>query len=57
MIKCLSIPAILASTLLVHTAAFAQTGNAPCGSFRKLSDGKWAVVKTVKIEHGSQAPL
>lgn len=53
MIKRLVRPATFACSLLVSTAAYAQAGEAPCGSFKKLSDGKWSVVKLVKIEHGN----
>ncbi len=38
--------------MLVSTAAFAQTGKAPCGAFQKLPNGKWNVVRPVKIENG-----
>lgn len=53
MIKHLSIPAVFASFLAVSTAAvYGQTGKAPCGSFQKLPDGKWSVVRPVKIDNG-----
>ncbi len=51
MIKYLSIPAVFASFLEVTTAVYGQTGKAPCGSFQKLSNGKWSVVRPVKIEN------
>jgi hypothetical protein len=52
MIKYLSIPAVLASTLLASITVYAQTGKAPCASFQKLPDGKWNVLRPVKIENG-----
>ena len=51
MIKYLLIPALLASCVCASSAADAQTGKAPCGSFQKLPDGRWSVVKLIKIEH------
>jgi hypothetical protein len=57
MIKHLSVSAILAFSLLVSAAGYAQTGKAPCGSFHKLPDGKWNVLKPVKIEHGSESAM
>lgn len=54
MIKYLLVPAVLVGFLLVPSVAGAQTaetGKAPCGSFKKLPDGKWSVAKTIKIEH------
>lgn len=41
-----------ASVALASISAFAQTGNAPCRAFQKLPDGKWNVLKAVKIENG-----
>jgi hypothetical protein len=49
MIKYFLIPALLASCLFASSAADAQ--KAPCGSFQKLPDGRWSVVKLIKIEH------
>lgn len=57
MIKHLLLPAVLASSLLGSIAAYAQTGKAPCGSFQKMPDGKWNVVKPVKIEHGGASAM
>ncbi len=57
MIKYLSIPAVLASSLLASIPVFAQADKAPCGSFRKLPDGKWNVVKAVKIENGKVSAM
>jgi hypothetical protein len=51
MIKHLLVPAVLAGFLLAPSVAGAQNGKAPCGSFKKLPDGKWSVAKTIKIEH------
>ena len=33
------------------------TRSAPCGSFQKLSDGKWSVVKQIRIEHGNASTV
>jgi len=53
MIKYLLIPAVLASFQLASTVVYGQTtGKAPCGSFQKLPNGKWNVVRPVKIENG-----
>jgi len=30
-----------------------STGESPCGSFRKLPDGTWGVVKPITIQHGN----
>jgi hypothetical protein len=51
MIKHLSILAVFASCLLASSTVYAQTGKAPCGSFQKLPNGKWSVIKTIKIEN------
>lgn len=50
----LSIPAVFASAVVILTAmpAFAVTDNAPFSSFQKLSDGRWNVLKPVKIDNG-----
>jgi hypothetical protein len=53
MIKYSLILAALAFSLSASTAVYAQSGKAPCGSFHKLPDGKWNVLKPVKIEHGT----
>jgi hypothetical protein len=54
MIKHLSIPAVFASATVILTAmpVFAVTDKAPCSSFQKLPDGKWNVLRPVKIENG-----
>ena len=57
MIKHLSIPAVLASCLLASFAVYGQTGKAPCGSFQKLPNGKWNVVRPVKIENGKTSAM
>jgi hypothetical protein len=51
------IPAAFACSLLASIAVYAQAGKAPCGSFKKLPDGKWSVIKPVKIEHGSSSAM
>jgi hypothetical protein len=51
MIRHLSISTTLAFILAV-SASYAQTEKAPCGTFQRLSNGKWNVVKQIKIEHG-----
>jgi len=53
MIRHLSFQIAVASALLASTAVSAQTGKAPCGAFAKLPDGKWRVLKPVKIENGN----
>ena len=39
------------------SAPTTPTRSAPCGSFQKLSDGKWSVVKQIKIEHGNASTV
>ena len=53
MTKYLAIPTFLALLLLACPAVRAEGDKAPCGSFHKLADGKWSVVKQVKIAHGN----
>ena len=50
----LSIPAVFASAVVILTAmpVFAVTDKAPCSSFQKLPDGRWNVLKPVKIDNG-----
>ena len=57
MSKYLSFPAIVVSALLASVTAQAQSGKAPCGSFQKLPDGQWSVLRTVKIEHGNASAM
>ena len=57
MIKYLSIPAVLGSCLLASSAVYGQTGKAPCGSFQKLPNGKWSVVRPVKIENAKTSAM
>ena len=57
MIKFLSVPAAFVGFMLACVAVCAQAGKAPCGSFQKLTDGKWNVLKPVKIEHGNQSAI
>lgn len=56
MIRQFAVPVLLWwawSAGVVH----AETGKAPCGSFQKLSDGKWSVTKQIRIEHGSGSTI
>jgi hypothetical protein len=57
MIRVLSTAIVFASLLLAPAAVFAEAGKAPCGSFQKLPDGKWNVVKAIKIEHGKSSEI
>ena len=57
MTKFLSIAAAFVSFMLACVSVYAQTGKAPCGSFQKLTDGKWNVLKPVKIEHGNASAI
>jgi hypothetical protein len=58
MIKNLSVLAVFAySVILASPSVLAETGKAPCGSFQKLPDGKWNVVKPIKIEHGEASVI
>jgi hypothetical protein len=57
MIRYFLILAALASSQLASIATYAQAGKAPCGSFQKLPDGKWNVLKPIKIEHGAQSAM
>lgn len=50
MFKHPSVLILLVCSLLAAMPVSAQNGKAPCGSFRKLPDGKWSVVTAVKIE-------
>jgi hypothetical protein len=34
-----------------------RTGEAPCGSFQKLSNGRWSVVKQIRIQHGNASTV
>jgi hypothetical protein len=52
MIKRLSIVTIFVSPILASLPALAQAGKAPCSAFHKLPDGKWSVLRPVKIENG-----
>ena len=54
MIKRLSIPTVFASSTIILAAmpVFAQNSKAPCSSFQKLGDGRWNVLKPVKIDNG-----
>lgn len=50
MIKFIIVPAVLTLGILAPLVGYAEGDKAPCGSFEKLSDGKWKVVSPVKIE-------
>jgi len=41
----------MAFALVASTVVSAQPSKAPCGAFTKLPDGKWRVLKPVKIEN------
>jgi hypothetical protein len=45
--------ALLSLMLFGILPASAENGKAPCGSFQKLPNGTWNVVKPIKIEHGT----
>ena len=51
MIKKFSAQVAMAFALVVSTVVSAQPSKAPCGAFTKLPDGKWRVLKPVKIEN------
>jgi hypothetical protein len=44
---------VACSVILGIAPALAETGKAPCASFQRLPDGKWKVLRPVKIEHAS----
>jgi hypothetical protein len=52
MIKSVSASVIVASVALSAISAPARADQPPCGAFQKLPNGKWNVVKLVKIENG-----
>jgi hypothetical protein len=53
MINRFALVAFSSVTLLASPQASAENSKAPCGSFQKLPDGAWNVLKPVKIEHGT----
>jgi hypothetical protein len=55
--KCLVPSIIVCAMTLGIVPAVAQTGKAPCASFQKLPDGKWKVLRAVKIEHASASVM
>ena len=55
--KHLLISAAFAYSLLASNTVYAQASRAPCGSFHKLPNGNWSVVKLVKIEHGNSSSM
>jgi hypothetical protein len=56
MIKTLIVPAVLVSSI-VASSVVQVSGKAPCDSFQKLTDGKWKVVKLIKIENGQASVM
>jgi hypothetical protein len=53
MIRQLAILALLAAVLaLAQQAVAAPAAKVPCSSFQKLPDGKWKVLRAVKIQNG-----
>jgi len=44
-------------TVSCAAAQTSQNSKAPCGSFQKLSDGKWNVLKPIKIQHGTNSVI
>jgi hypothetical protein len=57
MIAKVSVGFIVCGVALISVSAFAQSGKPPCGAFQKLGDGKWNVVKAVKIENGNASVM
>jgi hypothetical protein len=53
----LSISALFALIFFSSATVGAETTKAPCGSFKKLSDGRWSVSKQIKIEHGNDSAV
>ena len=49
--------ALAGAMILGIPRAIAQTAKAPCASFQKLPEGKWRVLRPVKIEHGSASVM
>jgi hypothetical protein len=48
---------VACSVILGIAPALAETGKAPCASFQRLPDGKWKVLRPVKIEHASASVM
>jgi hypothetical protein len=57
MLRQFAVPVLVWQVLSTPTVVQAQTGKAPCGSFQKLSDGKWSVTKQIRIEHGNASTI
>jgi hypothetical protein len=57
MIKALIVPAVLISSIVASSVVQAQSGRAPCDSFQRLADGKWKVIKLIKIENGQTSVM
>ena len=57
MIKKFSAQVAMAFALVVSTVVSAQPSKAPCGAFTKLPDGKWRVLKPVKIENENRSTM
>lgn len=52
MIRTLSTNVLIASVVLISIPVSVRADKAPCGAFQKTANGKWNVVKSVKIENG-----
>jgi hypothetical protein len=48
---------VACAVILGIAPALAETGKAPCASFQRLPDGKWKVLRPVKIEHASASVM
>ena len=57
MIKTLSSHFLIAGILLIPISLSASADKAPCGAFQKMPNGKWNVVKAVKIENGKASVM
>lgn len=52
MIRQLATSALLASAIALAHQAIAAPAKVPCSSFQKLPDGKWKVLRAIKIQNG-----
>jgi hypothetical protein len=57
MVKYLSFVVVVAFWALVAFGVGAQADSPPCGSFKKLPNGKWTNTKAIKIEHGDTSSM
>jgi hypothetical protein len=57
MTRNLPVAALFSLIFLSSAAIGAETTKAPCGSFKRLSDGKWSVSKQIKIAHGNDSAV